>query len=302
MKKIMLHFKMSGWSKWFGFFLKALLVFFTLLTLASLHSLVFRQNILGFYPFEFFETVKTTFENLFSLKDGKILIPQKFKTVPVFTFLPGAYRYSMSILFSALLLGVISSFIFVYLYLLMPMKAKKMVRKSISMLETLPDVFIIMCFQFSVIYFYKITGYKFLQIYSLTSEVYIMPILCLMLVPLFMLIRIMITLFDEEYEKLYVDFARAKGLSQLEIFTKHVARNILYSFSQYLSLIYWMMITSLILVEYLFLINGFTLMLYRFVGSPDIFIMGVGLILLPYGFLLMIVKLAARKMGVPQHE
>lgn len=127
-----------------------------------------------------------------------------------------------------------------------------------------------------------------------------MPIICLMLVPLFMLIRIMITLFDEEYGKLYVDFARAKGLSQLEIFTKHVVRNIINSFTQYLSIIYWMMITSLILVEYLFLIKGFTISLYRV--SPEIFILGVGLILLPYGFLILIVNLIGREPGVPQHE
>jgi peptide/nickel transport system permease protein len=282
-------------------FLKVLLLFLTVLMLASMNSLIYNENILGFYPFEFFNTVKTTFENLLSLKDGLILIPHMVKTISVFNYLPKAYSYSMTVLFSALLLGVIFAFTFVYMYLWLPLKAKRLVRKIISVLETLPDVFIIMSFQFGVIYLYKKTGLKFLQIYSLNTEVYIMPIICLMLVPFFMLIRIMITLFEEEYEKLYVDFARAKGLSQLEVFTKHVVRNIIYSFSQYLSLIYWMMITSLILVEYLFLIDGFTLLLYRFV-SPEIFILAVGLILLPYSLIILLIRLIGRKIGVPQHE
>lgn len=288
-------------SKGIKLFLKMLLLFFTVLALASLKSLIYQQNILGFYPLEFLQTIKTTFKNLSSLGDGLVLIPQMFKTISIFTYLPKAYGYSMTILFSALLLGVTFAFVFVYMYLWLPLKAKRFVRKIISILETLPDVFIIMSFQFAVIYFYKKTGLKFLQIYSLNTEVYILPIICLMLVPLFMLIRIMITLFEEEYEKLYVDFARAKGLSQLEVFSKHVVRNIIYSFTQYLSVIYWMMITSLILVEYLFLIEGFTLLLYRFVSS-EIFILAVGLILLPYGLIILIVKLIGRKIGVPQHE
>lgn len=288
-------------SKGIKLLLKAILLILTLLILASMKSLIYLQNIFGFYPFEFFNTVSTTLENLFSLKDGKVLIPHMFKTISISTYLPEAYSYSMAVLLSALLLGVIFAFIFVYMYLWLPLKAKRMVRKIISLLETLPDVLIIMSFQFGVIYLYKKTGLKFLQIYSLNTEAYILPIFCLMLVPLIMLIRIMITLFDEEYGKLYVDFARAKGLTQLQVFTKHVVRNIIYSFTQYLSLIYWMMITSLILVEYLFLIDGFTLLLYRFV-SPEIFILGVGLILLPYGFIILIVRLIGRKIGVPQHE
>lgn len=286
-------------SKGIKLFFKALLLFLTVLILASMKSLIFQQNIFGFYPFEFLNTIKTTIKNLYSLKDGQIFISHMFKTISI-SYLTKAYSYSMTVLFSALFLGVIFAFTFVYMYIWLPLKAKRLVRKIISILETLPDVLVIMTFQFGVIYLYKKTGLKFLQIYSLNTEVYIMPIICLMLVPLFMLIRIMITLFDEEYGKQYVDFARAKGLSQLEVFTKHVVRNIIYSFTQYLSIIYWMMITSLILVEYLFLIKGFTLLLYRV--SPEIFILGVGLILLPYSFIILIVKLIGRKIGVPQHE
>lgn len=288
-------------KKGFELFLRAILLFLSVLIISSLQSLIFRQNILGFYPKEFFAGIKTTFVHLSSLGEGVIFIPHMFKTVSVFTYLPKAYTYSMTILLSALILGVALAFAFIYLYLWLPVPVKSVVRKLIALLETLPDVFIIVSFQFTVIYFYKMTGLKFLQIYSLDTDVYIMPVICLMLVPLFMLIRIMITLFEEEYEKIYVDFARAKGLSQLEVFAKHVVRNILFSFTNYLSVIYWMMITSLILIEFLFLIEGFTLLLYRS-RSPEIFILAVGLIMLPYVLILLMVKLLAKKMGVPQHE
>ena len=299
MKSYSCYLKRDNVSKGIKLFLKGLLLFLSIGTLASLKSLIFQQNRLGFYPLEFFHTIKITVVNFFSLGDGLVFIGHMY--VSVFTYLPEAYSYSMIILFSALLLGVILAFVFIYFYLWLPLRLKKWVRHLISILETLPDVLIIMVFQFGVIYLYKKTGIKFLQIYSLNTEVYIMPIICLMLVPLFMLIRIMITLFEEEYEKVYVDFARAKGLSQLEVFSKHVVRNILYSFTQYLSIIYWVMITSLILIEYLFLIKGFTLLLYRFI-SPEVFILAVGLILLPYGLIMLIVKLISRNIGVPKHE
>ncbi|WP_043932528.1 ABC transporter permease subunit [Bacillus sp. EB01] len=273
--------------------LKALLLFFSVLILACLKFLFLKENSFGFYPSEFVQAVAATVKNLYGLKNGSIMLPYTFDPVPILTYLPNAYRYSLTLLFGALFLGVGLAFIFLYLYLWLPLGVRRRVRKLVSILETLPDLFIIMSFQFAVIYLYKQTGLKILQLYSLDTEVYIMPIICLMLVPFFMLLRIMITVFEEEYEKLYVEFAKAKGLSRLEVFTKHVLRNIVYSFTQYLGVIYWMMITSLILVEYLSLINGFTFMLYRFV-SGEIFILGVGLILLPYGFILLAVKLLLR--------
>nr|WP_269320345.1 ABC transporter permease subunit [Bacillus sp. EB01] len=118
----------------------------------------------------------------------------------------------------------------VYLYLWLPLGVRRRVRKLVSILETLPDLFIII-FQFAVIYLYKKTGLKILQLYSFNTEVYIMPLICLMLVPFFMLLRIMITVSEEEYEKLYVEFAKTKGLSQLKLFTKHVLRNIVFHLS-----------------------------------------------------------------------
>lgn len=163
MKNYLQHLNVYILAQGIKLLFKALLLFLTVLMLACMNSLIFKQNILGFYPFEFINTVKTTFENLFSLKDGEIFIPHMFKTISI-SYLTKAYSYSLTVLFSALLLGVIFAFAFAYMYIWLSLKAKRLVRTMISILETLPDVLVITRFQFGVIYLYKKTGLKFLQI------------------------------------------------------------------------------------------------------------------------------------------
>jgi peptide/nickel transport system permease protein len=279
---------------WLSTIFKALLLLMTINGIASIESLLFNNNSIGFYPITFFLNTISTLKELFFLGNGTVFIPQLFEEVPIFTYIPKAYLYSMSILFASLILAIMMAFLITYTYLFIPIKFKKWIKDALSFADNIPDILIIMAFQFLVIYLYKKTGIKFLQIYSIESDVFLMPILCLMFVPLFMLVKMMITILDEEYQKTYVVFAKAKGLSEIEIFLKHVLRNVLYSFLQYLGVIYWMMLSNLVLVEYLFLIDGFTLLLYRFM-APEVFAFAIVLILIPYGFILILTKYLIRR-------
>jgi ABC-type dipeptide/oligopeptide/nickel transport system permease component len=118
-------------------------------------------------------------------------------------------------------------------------------------------------------------------VYGLTQNVYLLPVLSLTIFPLFILIRTLITLIEEENEKDYVLFAYSKGLGRSAILIKHISRNVFLSFTNYLGIIYWFMISSLIVVEYLFQMKGYTLILFQF-EELEIVALGFVLIILPF--------------------
>ncbi|OIK12250.1 ABC transporter permease subunit, partial [Bacillus sp. MUM 13] len=210
---------------------------------------------------------------------------------------PKAYTYSMTILLISLILSMIIAVLVTFIYIYLPRKAKRIVMKIITITEILPDIFIIISIQYLIIYIYKHTGIKIFQLYGFSSNIYVIPIFCLMIIPLFMLIRLLIAITEEEYEKMYVEFAVATGVSRSQIFFKHVFRNLCYSLLQYLTVIYWVMLSSLIIIEYLFQMKGFTLLMYRFM-SEDVLAIGIILILIPYGIIFLLIKSTVIKTGV----
>lgn len=271
--------------------LSAIILFISICTVVSLPTLLVHESILGFYPKEFISIFIYTCKELLTLGDATLVLHSG--SVPFFTYILKPYTYSMTILFSALILTILLGFFATYFYLILPQKIKKFFLGIISLTETLPDILIISSFQFFIIIFLKKTGIKIVQIYGIQSDPYVLPILCLSIVPLFMLIRMMITILEEEFQKTYVDLVKAKGLSTIEVFFRHILRNIMYSLSQQLNTIYWFMLTSLIIIEYSFALNGFTFTLYRSM-QPEILAIGILLLLLPYGLLYLFIQLIDR--------
>ncbi|WP_419881239.1 ABC transporter permease subunit [Peribacillus sp. B-H-3] len=264
--------------------------------ISSLPSILYKNKIIGFYPEQYIQRFISVLMNLFSVRDKNIILGFH-EVVPLFSYLPKAYTYSMTILLISLILSMIIAVLVTYIYIYLPRKAKKIVMIIITITEILPDIFIIISIQYFIIYIYKHTGIKIFQLYGFSSNVYVIPIFCLMIIPLFMLIRLLIAITEEEYEKMYVEFAVATGVSRNQIFFKHVFRNLCYSLLQYLTVIYWVMLSSLIIIEYLFQMKGFTLLMYRFM-SEDVLAIGIILILIPYGIIFLLIKTTVIKTGV----
>jgi peptide/nickel transport system permease protein len=67
------------------------------------------------------------------------------------------YLYSLIIFLSALSISIIIGILITYVTILLPQKVNDMVSKIVSLLESLPDLFIIMVIQFSKIYYFNQT-------------------------------------------------------------------------------------------------------------------------------------------------
>ena len=187
----------------------------------------------------------------------------------------------MTILLASITLSVVLATAATFLFVTLPGRLKAVFLKALSFTEAIPDLVFIFVFQYGIIFLYKATGVKLLKLYGFDTDVYFLPIVCLGIVPFFLLTRLLVTIVTEEYTKNYVDFAKAKGLSYSEVFFKHVARNGLYSFAQHFSLVYWYMLSSLVIVEYLFELKGFTYIL-SFAVQPEVIVISILMIMLPY--------------------
>jgi peptide/nickel transport system permease protein len=269
--------------------IKIFLLLISVSSITSLRSLVYfgdnggyTSQGFGFYPMNFLKAVFETFSNLFSIYDSKFLYIDK--EYDVFPYIVDKYIYTMSILFSALVITILVSFMFSYVFLFFSKYFKRMFKSLLLVMDSIPDIIIILAIQLLVIRLYQETGFKILQLYGIRDNVYLLPIICLSMVPTVMVIKIMIKIFEEETEEQYVEFAIAKGLSRSTVFLKHVARNVMKSLYSHISLIYFYMLSSLFVIEFLFQMKGFTLLLYR-VSDSSLSSVAIIMILIPFGLM-----------------
>ena len=172
-------------------------------------------------------------------------------------YLTGPYLYSMPILMAALLIALLLSFLLAVLVMLSKGRLKPLVLQSAKVLESFPDFSYIFLIQIMVVQVYATTGYLVLDFYSLGDNlVYLAPILCLSVLPTLLFFKLFILLFEAEWKQPYVDLARAKGLGNTEILLKHCTSNVLKSLFFQSKSIVWLILSSLLIIEYLFGING----------------------------------------------
>ncbi|MCZ8540554.1 ABC transporter permease subunit [Psychrobacillus psychrodurans] len=173
------------------------------------------------------------------------------------SYFNGPYLYSMAILVLALLLSLFVSFFFAVMTTISKGPFKRVMSHFSELLIAIPDFSYIFIFQIAVVQVYLITGYRFVSFYSLGGEVvYVAPILCLSIVPTILFYKLFVALFAEEIEQSYVALAKSKGLSKMEILIRHCTSNVLKSIYHQSKSIVWLTLSSLLIIEHLFGIQG----------------------------------------------
>ncbi len=104
------------------------------------------------------------------------------------------------------------------------------IKSFLIFLESIPDILLILVSQILVIWFFKQTGFLPFQIASIGGEsIRGLPILCLSIPTTIMFVKMLVLRFENELEKDYVLFAKAKGLNRFHILNRHILRNVLLS-------------------------------------------------------------------------
>lgn len=218
--------------------------------LKRLRSTILGILIISILPALLFGTNTQLEQNVWEYSIGEI----KYQ---VFPDIFDKYQYSMTIFFLALLTSLFAALVLTFFTTLLPRFLQRIIFGFLTLLESLPDLFIVVVLQFSIIYIYKTTGLLVANVSNVyNNPIYLLPILTLSILPTIQLFKITLLLMKEEQHKPYVTVARAMGLSRFYITLKHVFRNILTSLVQYSKTIFVFMLSNLFIVEYVFNLNG----------------------------------------------
>ena len=210
--------------------------------------------------------------------------PMDMRQFPFWDKIWEPYIYSGIILLASTCLTVIIATCLSFGYVLSSLKVKKTIERCLVLIESIPDLLLIFMLQIFFVWLYKQTGINFVNIYAFGSkQAYFLPIVTMSLVPALHFFRIMVLFLLDEQNKPYVEFARAKGLSRKYILFVHLFRNVIYHLFNHLQSTFLVMISSLLLVEAAFNINGYmSFILKPFVLNPVTIAQWILLLFIPF--------------------
>ncbi|MBB6451793.1 peptide/nickel transport system permease protein [Salirhabdus euzebyi] len=216
--------------------------------------IVFFENGMNFNIGDYFKNILSVFQSLLNPSDWYFqkLIGYQLVDTPIISYVADNYTYSMTILFSSLLIALFVGGALAFFTSILPVKWKSFIHRLLNSLEALPDILFIFLLQLLVIWFYKQWGYLLFQFVTLGSEkVYLSPILSLSILPTVLFYKVILLLLEEEWSKEYVPLAKSKGFSKGYILFHHCLRNIKTKLYIQSKPIVWATLSSLLVVEYL---------------------------------------------------
>ena len=233
---------------------------------------------LGFFPGNFLIELKKTFIELFHFTDISYVAQGTNVERTIFPYILESYTYSLPLLFVSLFIALLFAVLLTTATFYLPRKIQGVVKYVLTILEALPDVFVIFSLQLGAIWVFKHTNLLVTEPYSLSGQkIYFLPILSLTLIPMIYLYKNTFMMYENELGKPYVELGVAKGMGKLYILIRHVFPNVLYSFFYNLKYMYLLLISNMIILEYMYNIYG---ILQFMTNHPSYEIISAGLILL----------------------
>ena len=237
----------------------------------------------------FTSQAKDIYEAFLFIDQIQIMIySSAYQLVPKFelfwTSLKDPFIYSLLILGGTLLATFIAALLLELFHYFSPRFLQGIFREIAFFIQSIPDVIMIFAIQLFSIWLFKKTGMLILDPVALDEDhVYLLPIFALSILPIFMLFQMIDLSVSEEEQKMYVEYAHAKGLSKREVFFKHILRNTTITIFSNLQYLLWFIISSLLILERLFNMDG----LLSFIRGLDIKFIAVGLTFLFIPFYLL---------------
>lgn len=228
---------------------------------------------------QYFNQVSSVFNQI--LHPSALVYVDNGTARALFPHIWSPYFYSMEVFFSAFFIALIAAFIFTYITFFLPGKVRKVVKFLAFIGESLPDVFIIIIFQVLVVWIYTKTHLLLANIAGFGGHhAYLLPIICLSILPTFLFYRIILLSCEEELDAGYVELAKSKGVQKQALLLRHISRNIFVAIFFYSKTVIWIMLSNLLILELMFNITGVTLFMYDH-PIPVIFTVCMLLIFIP---------------------
>lgn len=208
----------------------------------------------------------------------------KLNLITVFSNIWSPYSYSMILLASAFFIAFTVAIILSILYMIFNQTMKAWIKRLLFVMEAIPDVMIIGGIQALLIWFLKQTGQMPFQIINFgAKKAYVIPILCLCILPSIQLFRMLILHLEDEQRLPYVLVVRGKGFSFSYIVIIHLLRNVCIHLFHHAKTMYGLMLSNLFILEYIFNMNGIMMYLISYgVKKLDVSFLIIILFFIPY--------------------
>lgn len=159
----------------------------------------------------------------------------------------------MFVFISAFLLSLLIAYLLVVWVLQRSQSKQRMWNGIFVVLESIPDILIILLSQLLVVIIFQKTGFMPVKLAGIGEErARLLPIICLTLPTTLLFIKLLLLRFREELEKDYSIFAKSKGLSLRHILTNHISRNVLLTTIYYAKTNILFMLSNLYIIEWIF--------------------------------------------------
>ncbi|EDL65877.1 ABC transporter permease subunit [Bacillus sp. SG-1] len=259
------------------------------------------EKAFGFFPVDYIFEIKNTLFSLLNWNDISYVAQGTNVERKIFPYILESYSYSLTLLFVSLLIALLFAVFLTTVTFYLPSKLQGAIRKLSHIAEALPDVFVIFSLQLGAVWVFKHTNLLVTEPYALSGQkIYFLPILTLSLIPMIYLYKNTLMMYENELGKPYVEFGVSKGIGKLQILLRHVFPNVLLSFFYNLKYMYLLLISHMIILEYMYNIYG----LLQFMTnhpSYEIITVGVLLLTLPISLVFFFIKLLLPK-GVTYYD
>ncbi|MBM6618796.1 ABC transporter permease subunit [Bacillus suaedaesalsae] len=247
----------------------------------------------------YWQSIMNTAKGLIHVKDWTYLNEVSWEK-PLFPIFQEVYLNTLLYLGIALLASFIFAIFNTYLIMLLSSRIRRKVKFIFFVIESLPDLFIIISLQMFVIWFFKKTDILLFNIVSsFGEEAFLLPLIVLSFLPTIYMTRYLLLSFEDEYQSLYVELARGKGLTKTAILFVHIFRNAYASFVYHYKTIFWFTLSNLVIIEIVLNVNG----LLRFIWTncarnPELLTLSLLCIFVPFFLVLKIMELFAKKNSI----
>ena len=190
------------------------------------------------------------------------------------------YGYSLFILLAGFCLALLAALLLTYLTFFVSPSIREGIKKTVGLLEAIPDILIIVVVQLAFIALYRKTGILLFEVVGAFERPIILPLVTFAILPSLFLYRIMLLDFEEEWSRPYVELARGKGITKGRILIKHITRNSLLSLVNHSKSLILLLLTNLVMLEIIFNLYGITWFIITYI-SGQVVIFSVLMIFIP---------------------
>ncbi|PBB06282.1 hypothetical protein CKW00_04435 [Salimicrobium humidisoli] len=237
------------------------------------------------------EKIAGIFGQLMSPESLVYIHPESGEERSLFPVIFKAFASSVTVLGTALVVSLSLALLGTLMLWRAPKRIYQLSLSFTSILQSIPDVVFVVASQMFLVWLYVETGTTFIKLAGAgEGEAVLAPALVLSILPTIYFFQSMLSLVEEEKEKPYYEMAVSKGLPKTFILLTHIMRNMLVRLSYQAKFLISIMVSNLLIVEYLFENFGMASFLLTY-SQPPVFFVTALLFFGPVYLVLKIVEL-----------